>query len=180
MRCYKPNIQDAVDIHCLLEDNIASRLESHKQGFLCNRISLLELQSRIKHGHYNRIIAKDKFSGYLLAFSNREAQEYLNSGYIQYEKLIFNKYLDLSENFIWLDQLCIHHNLRCQGYGSKLLLNAIEEFMNDGYNKFYGIVSLSPHLNLRSFSFLHKLLGVKIVSIHDIDSVKWALIKLGN
>ena len=178
MRYCKPIEQDVSQIHNLLEQNIQSNLNSFDQGFLCNSIPLAELQKRIRYGHYNRIVADDKVIGYLLAFDNQEAEEYLQLGYLAYENNIFFQHLNLKEKFIWLDQLCIIKEERGRGYGRYLLKQSIEEYQENGYNNFYGIVSISPNFNLRSFTFLHKTFGINVISTLDINSIKWALVKL--
>ena len=171
------NVVNSNEIHTIIKINHVSVSKNERRGFLCHMPEYEDLRFRLAKGTFNQIaLFENEIVGFLTAFSNLEAIEYMSDGYLAYEDDILKSLL--SEKFIWLDQLAIHppQYLR-RKIGTRLIKNIIEIAAQQGYKSFFGTISIDPEINLASINFLTTL-GFEMVDTLVLNNRRWILIKL--
>jgi len=167
---------DAHSVINIITHTHVSNQRDENKGFLCHFPNVSEYEQRLKYGRYNQVAEYDKkVVGFLTAFSDEEAIEYLDKGFLSYEESIIRSLL--YDKFIWLDQLAVYpEKYYRKGIGTRLMKNVLEKASEDDYKLFYGTISIFPETNLASINFLTNL-GFKVLHKVMLGSRKWLLVK---
>ena len=169
--------QDLGSVTQIVNNVLIGNVPNERDGFLINQPLNEEYLYRLQQNKFN-IIAKidNEVIGFLVAFSDSELRNNLDSGFLKYENDFFYKlFNDCHHKFIWLDQIAIFpKEYRRKNYGRAMLNEVINMAKAQGYHDFYGSISLCPSFNLASSHFIGSY-GFKVIETVDISNRKWGI-----
>lgn len=172
----KSNIKDINAVNFIIKNVLLSNIKNDEEGFLINFPDKREYEYRLKHNKFNQILQINKKTvGFLIAFTSEELKDNLSKGFLGYQNTFFKSLFKLNRKFVWLDQIAVFpKEYRNKNYGSLMLKNVITNASLNGYNDFYGSLSVCPNFNLISFNFIksHKF---NIVETVNYKNRKWGI-----
>ena len=153
---------DLKPVRKIIEKVLLSEENNESVGFLINFPGAKEYAHRITKNKYNvAALMRSKLVGVLINFSSEEIIENLNSGFLLYEKPIFDFLFKRRSKFLWFDQIVIHpKEMRRKGFASQLVQESIETGTQNGYNDFFLAISISPETNIPSINLVYKNLNI--------------------